>query len=228
MAVVPAAARDFSIDPPATAFAADMNDRARAVAILQQVRDILAQRLTERVVEARDDLLDDAHGNSYSGEIEQLYEQLGLRLSHVSSMLSCLPPVNEPTNAELTLAPAVDVIVTDTGGHHSAATAALTFSTETRALDRLVRLVESSEERSATALIAELCELPAARAAQCAEQLQSFSKPGECMARLAALRQSIAGDNTPEALAALWEALGLQGSEALNALQALRSRAELL
>lgn len=205
-----------------------MNERARAVAILQQVRDILAQRLTERVVEAHDDLLEDAQGNSYSGEIEQLYEQLGLRLSHVSSMLSCLPPASEPVGGDLTLAPAVDVIVTDTGGHPAAAIASLTYSTETRALDRLARLVETGDERGAAALLAELCDLPLPRASRCVTPLLALARSGECPAQLAQLRQAVAADSTPEALATLWHVLGLQGSESLAALQALRVRAELL
>src|SRR5204863_9597031 len=68
-----------------------MNDRARATEILRKARAILAERLMEKIVEQRDDLLDDARGDSYMNEIESLYEQVGVKLSHVSQMLSNLP-----------------------------------------------------------------------------------------------------------------------------------------
>src|SRR5688500_19171117 len=72
-----------------------MNDRARATEILRKARAILAERLTEKILEQRNELLDDAQGDSYMNEIESLYEQVGMKLSHVGQMLSNLPP-DEP------------------------------------------------------------------------------------------------------------------------------------
>jgi hypothetical protein len=72
-----------------------MNDRARATEILRKARAILAERLTEKILEQRDELLDDAQGDSYMSEIESLYEQVGMKLSHVGQMLSNLP-ADEP------------------------------------------------------------------------------------------------------------------------------------
>lgn len=69
-----------------------MSSRMRATEVLQEARKILAQRLTELVLEQREELLDDARGDSYMNEIETLYEQIGHKLSHVSQMLSNLPP----------------------------------------------------------------------------------------------------------------------------------------
>ncbi|HVC98087.1 MAG TPA: hypothetical protein VND64_30735 [Pirellulales bacterium] len=71
-----------------------MNDRVRAMTLLQEAREILAQRLTERVLELGDELLDDARGESFAGEIDGLYEQIGLRLSQVNSLLAGLPPTS--------------------------------------------------------------------------------------------------------------------------------------
>ncbi|HMC09998.1 MAG TPA: hypothetical protein VKH44_01860 [Pirellulaceae bacterium] len=68
-----------------------MNDRARAAEILRKARAILAERLTDKILEQREDLLDDARGDSYMSEIESLYEQVGMKLSHVGQMLSNLP-----------------------------------------------------------------------------------------------------------------------------------------
>jgi len=72
-----------------------MNDRARASEILRNARNILAERLTELVLDQHNELLDDARGDSYMNEIESLYEQIGVKLSHVGQMLSNLP-VEEP------------------------------------------------------------------------------------------------------------------------------------
>jgi hypothetical protein len=74
-----------------------MNDRARATEVLREARAILAERLMEMIVQQRDELLDDARGDSYMNEIESLYEQVGMKLSHVSQMLSNLPSeVSQP------------------------------------------------------------------------------------------------------------------------------------
>jgi hypothetical protein len=73
-----------------------MNDRARASDVLRKARAILAERLTERINEQFDELLDDARGDSYMNEIESLYDELGLKLSHVSQMLSNLPAEEPP------------------------------------------------------------------------------------------------------------------------------------
>jgi hypothetical protein len=69
-----------------------MNDRVRAMSLLHEAREILAQRLTERVLELGDDLLDDARGESFAGEIDGLYEQIGLRLSQINTLLAGFPP----------------------------------------------------------------------------------------------------------------------------------------
>lgn len=68
-----------------------MSDRDRALQILHQVRDILAERMTERILEHADDLLDDARGDSFAGEIEALHDQIALRLIQVNQMLGNLP-----------------------------------------------------------------------------------------------------------------------------------------
>jgi hypothetical protein len=74
-----------------------MNDRARALEVLRQARAVLAERLTEQVVEQADEILADARGDSYMNEIETLYDQIGHKLTHVSQMLSNLPPEPPPT-----------------------------------------------------------------------------------------------------------------------------------
>jgi hypothetical protein len=72
-----------------------MSARTRATEILKEARQILADLLTEKVLEQGEDLLADARGDSYMNEIESLYEQVGVKLAHVSQMLSNLP-ADEP------------------------------------------------------------------------------------------------------------------------------------
>lgn len=76
-----------------------MNDRARAISILQQAREILTERLTERILESRESILEDAFGMSYGGEIDTLQESIGQRLNNVNMLLNNLPPVEEPPPA---------------------------------------------------------------------------------------------------------------------------------
>ncbi len=79
-----------------------MNDRSQAISILQNARDLLGERLTQRIIEARQEIESDAQGNSYLSEIETIYEQLGGRLAHVNAMLSNLPPASAPSAADVT------------------------------------------------------------------------------------------------------------------------------
>lgn len=89
-----------------------MNDRSRAIAVLQQARQILQDRLTQRVLEMAEEILDDAAGDSYAGEIDSLHEQLGMRLTCVNALLSGLPP----TEALHPHAPTAQVSTLDFGG----------------------------------------------------------------------------------------------------------------
>jgi hypothetical protein len=60
------------------------------VRLLTQARDLLAQRLTSAILDLGDDLLEDARGESFSGEIDTLHEQIGTRLGQVNGMLAAL------------------------------------------------------------------------------------------------------------------------------------------
>ncbi len=76
-----------------------MNDRMRAIAILREAKQILAERLTERVLEAAEEILSDARGESYMNDIESVHEQVGMKLAHVNQMLSNLPTEDESSQA---------------------------------------------------------------------------------------------------------------------------------
>ena len=53
-----------------------MNHRARAIRILQQARDTLAERLTDRILAAQEEILDDAGGQRYLSDINEIYDEL--------------------------------------------------------------------------------------------------------------------------------------------------------
>src|SRR3954447_22513114 len=106
-----------------------MNETARALDILKEAKETLANRLTEKVLEQQDEILADARGDSYMNEIESLYEQVGLKLSHVNSMLSNLPALPSVPHVEAPAAspgsddiftvatdpsPSADAVVSDT------------------------------------------------------------------------------------------------------------------
>jgi hypothetical protein len=76
-----------------------MNERAQAIEVLREAKAILADRLTEKVVEQAEEILADARGDSYLNEIDSVYEQVGLKLAHVNQMLSNLPPP-EPADVQ--------------------------------------------------------------------------------------------------------------------------------
>ena len=79
-----------------------MNDRNRALKLLREAKETLATRLTEKVLDQQEEILADARGDSYMNEIESLYEQVGIKLSHVNSMLSNLPVEPPATQVEST------------------------------------------------------------------------------------------------------------------------------
>jgi hypothetical protein len=68
-----------------------MNEREQAIRILRRTRDVLVQRLSERILEAEEEILAEAEGQSFLSEIETIYDLIGLRLVHVNQMLAHLP-----------------------------------------------------------------------------------------------------------------------------------------
>lgn len=80
-----------------------MNDRTRAMEVLRQARETLLSRLAERVLDNREDILDDAGGYSYCGAIESMHDQLGQRLANVTALLAHLQSADEsPTTYDST------------------------------------------------------------------------------------------------------------------------------
>ncbi len=215
-----------------------MNSRSDAIKILQQARDLLADRLTERVIEARDEILEDASGLTYLSEIETLYEQLGGRLAHINAMLSNLPPVEEPAPVE---EPRPAPVYSDLATAYATSIDAAPLPSEPLALPapelRLPALppmasfqafaeqIDDGDLEGAGRSIAEIFAVDAERGRRCAEAFAAhIAAHPEAMAKASRLRGDIERGDMNSALMLLHECFGLQGLESLGVLQTLRSR----
>lgn len=220
-----------------------MHDRARAISLLQQARDILAERLTERLLEGRDAILEDALGLAYSSEIDAIQDQIGQRLNHVNLMLNNLPPLEEapPPRAEdiVPFAPA-PVLGYEPSAIPEAASSPTPVATMTAPsviyvgtqgdtalspdLHDFVRLVFAGDLDRAAVVLMPLLDVAADRARECAERFrdQVRERP-QLLHRAMELRQELAAGSINGALILLWECFGLQGLESIAALQSLRT-----
>ena len=209
-----------------------MNDRARAIEILKYARDMIAERLTERIIDARDDIAEDARGLSYMGEIESVYEQLGGRLAHLNQMLVNLPPDRTQPDASkaspseaaeqptaLLNSPAADPSepasgATGDGPPEQAATFQMFFVQ-----------IQSADLEGAALSLAQLLQIDQSQGRRCAETfLQQMTSDPDFVQHLLKLRRRMLEGNTNESLLLLSKCFGLYGLELVSALQSLRTR----
>jgi hypothetical protein len=220
-----------------------MHDRARAIALLHQARDILAERLTERLLEGRDAILEDALGLAYSSEIDAIQEQIGQRLNHVNLMLNNLPPLEEappshpedvvplapapvlgyePTEApEPTVGPAPAALRTAPSVIYVGAHGETAPSPD---LHDFIRFVFAGDLERAVIVLMPLLDVGVERARECAERFrEQVRERPQLLHRAMELRQELAAGSINGALLLLWECFGLQGIESIAALQSLRT-----
>lgn len=208
-----------------------MNERARALAILKQARDLLTDRLTARIVDARDAILEDAAGVTYTSELEAIYDQVGARLVHVNALLANLPPSDEPiedaTHPQqlLTMAPGDPVFVASTAAPHLDTIEA--SSTESPAsFQSFVQEIVANDVDQAGATLAGLLELDPTRAARCAARFhERLTQEPDFLTKAMQLRHALRAGTVNDVLLMLWECFGLQGLEAVGVYQTLQSRA---
>src|SRR5689334_17980060 len=87
-----------------------MSERERAIEVLRQARDLLARRLSEKILESEEELLDDARGDSYLSQIETIFDQFGTKLTHLNQLINNLPTEAEAsTQVETGFVPADQV-----------------------------------------------------------------------------------------------------------------------
>lgn len=220
-----------------------MNSRALAISILQQARDALAERLTERVIDAKEDIAADADGSSYLSEIENIYDQLGGRLSHLNAMLSNLPPDSATTSAPD--AAANEIIYADLASAYPAGLAAegasniclpaLPLATEADELpaeeliaddlENIVVSVQLGDFDAARRLISEVFDIKPSQATRAAQAIErQLSTGGELMRHIAELSVALEESNEYAAATLLVECFEFLPIEALGIVRTLRLR----
>jgi hypothetical protein len=222
-----------------------MDERTHAIRILQKTREILARRLTERILEAEEEILAEAEGHSFFSEIETIYDQIGLRLAHVNQMLAHLPAPAEtsprqgkpsawpddlgngaepptesrPTAAESRLSSFLALPApaeTRTGITPLASSTLLVFAVQVR----------RGDVEGAALSLESLFGLTRERALASARVVHSSCTRDPAFIENAALLQNyLQADALSRAFGQLCENFGLSGSEALSALMWWRTRA---
>lgn len=218
-----------------------MNDRARALAILKQAREILLTRLTERVLENEESILDDARGESYMGEIDALYEQVGTPLVHLNQILSSLPveddvQVHDTHTVHATAHSYAEIVppawpeipalpaprgssVAEAMGEEVAAPISFqTFAAQIQAED----IVGAGES------LAYLFDLPPQRAVRCAQHFhQQVREDADFFMKAMQLRRELTSGSHNGAIMLLLQCFGLSGVESIGVYQVLKARLQL-
>jgi hypothetical protein len=230
-----------------------MSERTRALEVLQQARETLSARLTELVLEQADDLLADARGESYMNEIDALYDQIGIKLAHISQMISNLPagavePVTATAAAQhdeddtftvsTEAAPNADAVVEDTllalNGPVYVATPALPpprgeHSPRARAtqlsLQAFAAQIQACDLLAAGRTLGALFDLEEPRAIACAATFaQRVRTEASYFRKVMQLRGEVQAGRHDRAEALLYDCFNLTRPDALDVLQTLRRR----
>ncbi|HTN73612.1 MAG TPA: hypothetical protein VL096_00125 [Pirellulaceae bacterium] len=223
-----------------------MNDRARALAILKQAREILARRLTERVLDSAEELLDDARGESYMSEIESLFEQVGTPLAHLNQIIGALPPEEDETPpathaqhptphsyAEV-VPPAwpdvpglpaprsgtlMEVPAVESVAHEAPAEVSFqTFAVQ----------IQAGDVEGAGQALAVLFDISRERAMQCAQHFhQQMLADNDFLLKAMQLRRELQSGGYNGALMLLFQCFGLSGMESIGVFQVLKARVQM-
>jgi len=185
---------------------------------------MLAERLTERILESRDDILADSMGMSYLSEIEAVYEQVGARLSHVNSMLNNLPPLKETAEQQAEEPPA-DTALSNLSLPAPRPIAALMPPVEAPSFHLFAMQVTAGNLSQAGTTLAALFQLEPDRAEKCLLLFhQKLQADSQFIVKVMQLRRELTAGNTNAALMLLWKCFGLHGLESIGVLQTLQQR----
>lgn len=221
-----------------------MSERNQAIEILKAARDSLAEQLTERVLECREEILDDAAGDSFMGEIEQIYEKFGNRLNHLNSMISSLPPVVPGLTDRSPAKPAAALPAPESQAADDIEPTADASAdrSEQSDLEEAAGNVESHEQIEPVTFETFVGNLRAADMQAAGETLGVLLGVGTdrgmlCAAAFAEkiladptvmlkamnLRTELQAGNHNASLMLLWECFGLRGLESIGAMQTLKA-----
>ncbi len=197
-----------------------MSDRVRAIAILKEARRILADRLTARILDAGDEIINDAEGGSYTSELETVFDEIGTRLVHVNGLLSNLPLEESPqpaVTAEANPLPSQSADGDDDSKEGQAR--------EPASFQLFVQQVTDHELEAAGRSLAELFDVDVQRACRCAEKFHSqLTSQPDFLEKAMKLRTVLQTGGVNDSLMLLWECFGLQGTESIGVLQTLKIR----
>jgi hypothetical protein len=227
-----------------------MDSRVEAMFILKQARDLLAERLSERIVACKSEILDEAGGMLFGGEIDAIFEQIGGKLMHVSQMISALP--SEEPVSDMADAPSGDafssgsqLILSDFPSQEvnspTSSVLALpglpapeatrveapvhSFETAPASFQDFASRVRTGDLSAAGSILAELFGVDAPRGQQCAirfaDQLSADQGFWETAMQL---RVELSSTGHNGALMLLQKCFGLSAVEAIGVLQNLRAR----
>lgn len=202
--------------------------------LLTQARDLLAQRLTNAILELGDDLLEDARGESFSGEIDTLHERIGTRLSQVNVMLAGLSAPDEldgeisrrltgPVQAG-SLQPECPAEDTAVVQHVAGGSLSIDgkFSTSTYPL--FVQDIVRRDLVAAGRRLAEVLETTSHQAEVYATRFRDqLDRDPAFLAKVHRLRKALQGEDHPQARLLLGECFDLQGMECQAAMPVLKS-----
>lgn len=224
-----------------------MTDRDRALDILRKARDLIADRLTEQILENEDSLFDDARGESYLSDIESMYERFGLRLSHLNQLINNLPGDTDTIPMESatfgTNAATSELEESGTIEEASSSSAALigplivsppalpaprvddSIEIEFPTFQRFVSQVSNEEILAAARTLASLLDISEARGVQCSRIfLRRYEENQDFALKVLQLRGEVISSSYNSALMLMAECFGLVGIEAIGVLQTLRAR----
>ena len=215
-----------------------MNDRARALAILKQAREILLTRLTERVLDNEESILDDARGDSYMGEIDALYDQIGTPLVHLNQILSNLPvdddvQVHDTHTVHATAHSYAEIVppswpeVPALPAPRSSAAAEVLGEEATSPISfqTFAAQIQAEDLVGAGESLAWLFDLSPQRAIRCAEHFQQQMRAdADFFMRAMQLRRELASGGHNSAWMLLYQCFGLSGIESIGVYQVLKSR----
>ncbi|GAA4419857.1 hypothetical protein [Bremerella cremea] len=224
-----------------------MSNTAQALAILKQARDTLMARMTEAIVEQAEEIQADAAGESFLSEIESLYDQMGHKLSHLNQMISNLPadsasesppPIYDLEEEEeeevatenvrlphfpLAKQPSSEVPVVVDRGDMIGLPAPGVSQPKAPAFARFVSLIEQGELDPAGDLIAQILGLSPYVGMQCAKAFSArYTEDPIVVTKAMKIREHVTHNRYNDALMLIHHCFGLQGIEAMIAMQKMR------
>jgi hypothetical protein len=228
-----------------------MDKRKRALAILNQARELLANRLIENLIEAGDSILDDAEGSSYMDEIETLHQKVGARLSKINIMFTNLSQsAPEDSDSEASDSEASDSESNDSETSDSEASASeastpgdaqpgtvaeeiplLAAGPEQTNAPKPInfalfgRQIADNDMDGAGRTMATLLDVDQKLGLHCATSFRDrLQEDSTTLQKAISLRAKLLAGEHVESLTILWDCFRLQGAPAVLALETLRTR----